>query len=324
MTRQILHAEVNIMKVITDVSKPYRIEAEKSGPHVLISAGVHGDEYEPMLAALDLMRRLPEILIAGSVTIVPLVNAGAFLAGNRTGKDGLDLARICPGTPDGTDSESAAACISDQIAKADYYIDLHTGGKSFDIFPLVGYMLHPSTEILERQQAMAKAFNLPVVWGTDSSPNGRTLSVARDADVPAIYLEFGGGSAVRRNIVNAYTRGCINILGMLGITRAGKDPKSKIKYWVEDHSRNAGYLQGKMPAPVEGIFVPAVKLGTVVKKDQLWGIITDPVQGDRREVLADTNGIVLFLRVAPFVRPGEALGGILPIMSPGKLIINGK
>jgi hypothetical protein len=30
------------------------------------------------------------------------------------------------------------------IRSADYYIDLHTGGTEFSIYPLAGYMLHPN------------------------------------------------------------------------------------------------------------------------------------------------------------------------------------
>ncbi len=306
------------------MSTSYRIDGKDPRPHVLVSAGVHGDEYEPMLAALDLIRLLPGIIVLGSVTIAPVVNTSAFLMGSRCGKDGLDLARICPGRPNGSDSEAAASQISNLIQKADYYIDLHTGGDLFDIFPLVGYMLHASAEILEKQQVMAEDFNLPVIWGTDNAPNGRTLSVARDAHVPAIYLEFGGGGTVRKEVVNAYVQGCINVFNRLGMMGAMDIPESKIKFWVDDYTANGGYLQGKMPAPVEGIFVPAVELGSVVRKDQLWGTITHPLYGEYREVGADIDGIVLFLRVAPFVRFGEALGGILPITNPGKLIINGK
>ena len=40
---------------------------------------------------------------------------------------------------------------------------------------------------------MARAFNLPLIWGTDASLEGRSLSVARDAAVPAIYAEYLGG-----------------------------------------------------------------------------------------------------------------------------------
>lgn len=326
------------------MSKPCHIEGQRPGPRVVISAGVHGDEYEPVLAALDLIRLLPGILVAGSVTIVPVVNTSAYLTGSRYGQDGLDLARICPGKADGSDSEIAAAQISSLIQWADYYIDLHTGGDLFEIFPLAGYMLHSSAAILERQQAMAKAFHLPVIWGTDKAPNGRTLSVARDALVPAIYIEFGGGGAVKKEIADACVRGCINVLASLGMTETAASSGSSeppgspgtpgspaspgaepdLPYWVEDYTPDGGYLQGKMPAPAEGIFVPAVELGAVVRKDQLWGTVIRPLENDRHEVRADKDGIVLFLRRAPFVRSGEALGGILPITDPGKLIIDGK
>ncbi len=58
---------------------------------------------------------------------------------------------------------------------------------------------------------MALAFNLPLVWGTDYRPNGRTLSVARDAKIPAIYLEFGGGTGFRTQVVDAYKAGFMRL-----------------------------------------------------------------------------------------------------------------
>ena len=52
------------------------------------------------------------------------------------------------------------------------------------VLPLVGYGLHGDESVLEGQRQMARAFNLPVVWGTDASLEGRSLSVARDANPP--------------------------------------------------------------------------------------------------------------------------------------------
>ncbi|WP_349317126.1 succinylglutamate desuccinylase/aspartoacylase family protein [Chitinophaga sp. MM2321] len=312
------------MKENIEMSKTYQITGKKSGPRVLISAGVHGDEYEPMLSVLELIKLLPATLQSGTVTLVPVVNTSAFRQGTRRGKDGLDLARICPGNPQGTESEIAAAAISQLIRQADYYIDLHTGGCLYDIFPLAGYMLHASPAVLEKQQAMAKAFNLPVIWGTDSTPDGRTLSVARDANVPAIYAEYGGSGVPQKKIVQAYTTGCIGVLKQLQMMGDAGTEEQATPYWVEDYTPDGGYLQGKMPAPVEGIFEPSVALGAEVKKGELWGTITHPTDNIQQQVYADTNGIVLFLRTAPFVKTGDALGGILPITKPGKLVINGK
>src|SRR5690606_15795215 len=111
----------------------------------------------------------------------------------RTGPDGLDLARSCPGKEQGSLTEQVAREISTLIESVDYLIDMHTGGRMYEIYPLSGYMLHPDTEVLASQRTMARAFGLPIQWGTSPYLDGRTLSVARDAGVPAIYTEYGGG-----------------------------------------------------------------------------------------------------------------------------------
>ena len=299
------------------------IKSELAGPAVLLCAGVHGDEYEPMLAAMALLDELPGRLVKGSVRIVTVVNESAYYSASRYGSDGLDLARICPGNAAGTSSEIAADRISQLIMEADYLIDMHTGGVMYDIAPLAGYMLHPSEVILEKQRQMAFAFNLPIVWGTDHTPDGRTLSVARDAGVPAIYLEYGGGTGIRPHVAQAYKEGVNNVLRTLGMIAepvVKQSPESL--FWVEDPRPDSGYLQGKMPSPGDGIFIAEVKVGDLVKKGQRWGKIVDPVSGDSVDVIADLAGLAFLQRVLVKVKKGDALGGILPIEKPGKVVIH--
>ena len=301
------------MKEYINMETVFTIHSGVEGPAVLITAGVHGDEYEPILTALKLKQLLHGLLISGSVTIVPMVNSSAVLSNSRYGPDGLDLARICPGNSAGTVSEQAAAVVSALILKADYFIDLHTGGRLFDIYPLAGYMLHPDPVVLLKQQKMARAFNLPVVWGTDSKPNGRTLSVARDSAVPAIYVEYGGGNAVKKNIVTAYINGVLNVLDSLNMLKEHTAAVNQVKYEIDDYTPNNGHLQAKMPATAEGIFIAEVILGQPVQKGKLWGTILDCTDGVHKEVFADEDGIVLFLRDAAYVKTGDSLGGILPV-----------
>jgi predicted deacylase len=295
----------------------YTIETKKAGPKVLLLAGVHGDEYEPILAALKLIDDLPAILKSGTVTIVPMVNESAYENGTRSGIDGLDLARVCPGRPDGTDTEKAASRISGIIRKSDYLIDMHTGGLAYDIYPLVGYMLHPSPEILKQQQEMAIAFKLPLVWGTDYRPNGRTLSIARDANIPAIYLEYGGGTGIRENVVSEYSGGFLNVLKYLKMIDGTVDNTGADLLWVEDHRPDSGHLQQKMPSPVEGIFISAVRIGDQVKKGQLFGRVIDAGSNKSFNVYTDQNGLVFLLRTLVKVKKGDALGGVMPA-GPGK------
>lgn len=312
------------MKESIDRIKSFRIGSKRSGPHVLLAAGVHGDEYEPMVTAQELINELPQILIAGSVTIVPVVNVTAYRRSNRYGEDNLDLARICPGKPDGSASEKNAFEISELIKESDYLVDMHTGGLAHYIFPMAGYMLHSSPEILDKQRELALCCNLPVIWGTDRYPNGRTLSVARDANIPAIYLEYGGGSGIRKEVVKTYKKGFINVLKYLKMT-AGEAHLSapEERFWVEDARPDSGYFQGKMPAPSDGIFVGEKKPGDLIKNGELFGRIIDPFTGNSTTILSDMEGMVLSVRISVHVTKGDALGSILPIVAPGKIIING-
>lgn len=294
------------------------IKGKKPGPHIVLLAGVHGDEYEPMAACRKIYRELRNSLEKGKISIVPNVNPTAYQAGTRFGSDGLDLARICPGREDGTPSEQAAHAVSRLIRKADMLVDMHTGGLLYDIFPLAGYMLSEDAGILEIQRKMARSFLLPLVWGTDPLPNGRTLSVARDERIPAIYLEYGGGSGFRRRVVKTYVKGFLNLLKQFDMIH-GKPEVLEEFYWVEDARPDSGYLQGKMPSPADGICMPRVKTGEQIRKGDEWATILDPATGDKVRLYADIDGLVFLQRTIAKVQKGDALGGILPITGPGKV-----
>ncbi len=308
------------MQLSFDIYNPFIADSGVAGPAVLITAGVHGDEYEPMIAAFALTEKLHEQVVKGKVIVVPLTNPSAYRACSRFGTDGLDLARICPGKAKGTESERAAFEVSRLIKQADYYIDLHTGGRALNIYPLCGYMLHSSEDVLHKQQWMAAAFGLPVVWGTDSALNGRTLSVARDANIPAIYVEYGGGEPFNSNITEAYIAGCLNIIAGLQITDA-EFKKNDPVYWVEDTTPGKGHLQSKMPAPADGIFIPGVKPGDLVMKGYEWGRVVD-LSGKREAiVVTEEEGMVLFQRSVSFVHKNDSLGTVLPVSKSGKIQI---
>ena len=49
----------------------------------------------------------------GLLTLVPIVNEAAYLRGSRTAEDELDLARVCPGDPNGSITERTAHALSE-------------------------------------------------------------------------------------------------------------------------------------------------------------------------------------------------------------------
>src|SRR5205823_9822834 len=141
----------------------------------------------------------------------------------------------------GSITERTAHALSELIRAADYYIDLHTGGATLSVWPMAGYMLHSNSSVLAQQRAMARAFNLPVVWGTDPQLEGRSLSVARDAGIPAIYVEYLGGGPHCSAGVTALVEGCLNVMAWLGmIYRAAAT--SKVQFLAEDPRPGSGHM----------------------------------------------------------------------------------
>lgn len=287
------------------------IIGDQPGPHVLITGGVHGDEFEPMAAIRRLIQELKPAELSGQVTLVPVVNEPAFRRGQRTAEDGLDLARTCPGRPDGSVTETIAFELSELIRTADYFIDLHTGGTRLQVLPLSGYILHPDPAVLDAQRRMARAFGLDVIWGTDPHLNGRSLSVARDARVPAIYTEYLGGGGCSIEGVAAYVRGCRNVLIEFGCLAGRPEHSQRTPLIVEDSRPGAGHMQVNHPAPNEGFFKPKVHLGETVRAGSTLGVVYDVLGEHPEVVLATKSGIVLVLHTFSRVDKGESLGVIL-------------
>lgn len=290
------------------------------GPHLLITAGVHGDEYEPMEACRKIHKTLNRFQnkLKGKITLVPVVNKPAFEMNSRTGKDELDLARTCPGNKKGTETEQIAYAVSQLIKTADYYIDLHNGGKLHNIYPFVGYMLHPNKAVLEQQRQLATSFLLPIIWGTDSKMEGRTLSVARDENIPAIYTEIGGAGIYDDLMMTLTYEGCMNVIKHLGMIPENQNKKEP-KYHLEDFRENSGHLQKLLPAPCDGFYIPIVTFGQRVKTGDLIGYIQDNVGENTVEVKANQDGVIFILRNPPSVKKGDGLGAILPVNENNKM-----
>lgn len=286
--------------------------ADDQGPRLLVTGGVHGDEFEPILAIRRLIRLFTgdDPLVTGSVTFVPVVNENAFFRGHRCAEDGLDLARTCPGRKDGSITEQTAAALSDLIRSSSHYIDLHTGGTEFSVHPLAGYSLVADPAVLETQRRMARAFNLPVIWGTSANLEGRSLSVARDAGVPAIYCEYLGSATVSDAGIEAYFEGVLNVMTELGMVHRTR-PENRVEEVVEDMRPGSGHMQVCHPAPMDGCFEPAVALGDRIEKGRPLGHVLDFGGEVSLPVPADADGRVIGLRTFPRVKKGEMTGVIM-------------
>jgi predicted deacylase len=286
------------------------IVGRRSGPRLLIVAGVHGDEWEPMAALQQLQREIGADDLGGWLTLIPVVNEAAYRLGQRVGEDGIDLARVCPGRPDGSATERIAFELAELMRDADYFIDLHTGGVKLRLWPLTGYLLHHDPQVLEQQRRMARAFNLPFMWGTDPICAGRTLSVARDLSVPAIYAEYLGSVPFSNACVSAYLEGCRNVMIELKMLE-GSHPPNNVAFMAEDPRPGAGHLQVCHPAPADGMFWPVVELGDEISAGTPIGRFIADSENRPVPIVAEQSGRIVALRSVARVVARDGLGVVV-------------
>ena len=288
------------------------IQGTSDGPHLLITAGIHGDEFEGIFAIYRLIRQIDTADLSGTLTLIPIVNQSAVDQHSRCGEDGKDLARTFPGDLNGSPTEQIAAILNDIISKADLYIDLHTGGSCMDVYPLSGYGLVKNTATLETQRRMARAMNLPLIWGSTAELDGRSMSAARDADVPAIYAEYRGRGICDPTGVEAYVNGCLSVMAEFNmLEKTAQTPQSQTPVIVEDPRPNSGHMQICNPSPIKGLFEPSRKLGESLEPGDILGVVIDPLSGENREILSDQSGAIIVIRSYPQVDEGDALAVIL-------------
>ncbi len=267
------------------------------GPVLVASAGVHGDEYEGMRAILETVAALEPADLRGDLIAVPVVNVAAFRGRmRRSPLDGADLARVFPGRPDGSPSELLAWHFDRFVlARADFYVDLHSGGITWEMPLLAGYDASD-----DRARAAALAFGAPVVWAHPEIPPGRTVSAARARGIPWIYAEARGGGRIHPQDLAVYRRGLVNLMRHLGML-AGPPEASP----PEVELYGGGDTDASLCSGAEGLLVAEVGLLEQVEAGQRLGRLVDLLGRTIEEYRTLRSGRVVLIHACPQVRAGE-------------------
>ena len=282
------------------------VTGSREGPVLVVTSGVHGDEYEGVEAIPEVFHQTDPDALTGTLFMVPVCNVPAFETITRSSPiDGLNLARVFPGDAYGSITPRIAHVIATQILpEADFYIDLHSGGMMYDIPTLAGYV-HNESDLGEKSLAGARAFGAPVLWGHPSLSPGRTLSSAVEHGVPCIYTEAAGGGLARPKDVACFRDGVLNVMKWLGMLEGEPRPAT-----VTHHLLGEGNIDQAIQASVAGYYKPEVALLDEVQKDQQLGTIRDLFGEVVAELHADTDGVIIMLRRLHRVRVGDGLAHI--------------
>ncbi len=258
-----------------------------SGPTVLLSGGVHGDEFEGPAALMRLAQSLSPDDINGRLIILPALNAAAVAESSRVSPlDGLNLNRAFPGDPDGGPTAMLAHFVeSVLLPECDAAIDLHSGGKASVFATCTLAQLDGDNG--DANRALAGAFGAPWLWVSGAGNDNRSLNAAAARQgVSMIAAELGGGGGcdpAMTEFAEAAVLRCLNHLGVTDLpTAAGEVPQ-------------ALRPQENLVAPARGLFDRRFAAGDAVEAGQLAGQLhfCDEPARESMAVYFETAGRVL-------------------------------
>jgi predicted deacylase len=285
------------------VSVPIAVgKGTQPGPTVFVSASVHGDEYEGIVAIQDYFRELDTESLKGNFIGLPIANPFAFGAQSRESAlhtDGLNLARQFPGDVNGSPTQRLAATLFGLVRRLlgsnDLFVDFHSGGTRYEYLTMVGY--HPTGDQSEAQsRKMARSFGVPQLWEIPPSPNSTATfngAIAR-AGIPAIGTEVRGRGGLLACDVAPLTEGLNRMLVAMQMVGGEID--------AQEH---APTVTKPVNCAATGIFKATAEMGEVVREGMALAQIVDP-RGDVLETItAPVKGSVWAMRRFGSIRAGE-------------------
>lgn len=300
------------------VRLPVFVFTNGTGPTLLLTGAIHGDEWEGPIALARLAGSFDPSAISGRLIVMPFVNVLALAAGRRRGPgDDLDLNRCFPGQEAGSITERIAHALSSLVLPcADVVIDLHTGGTNSVWIPCA--MMHPlaDTALHARTLELVAAMRVPagVVIDESDKPGMFDTHVER-LGKPFVCCEFGGGmvSPETVSVADAGIRNAMRHLGMLG----GRAEVPRWRGRSETRLLEIPDLGYAMEARTQGIYEPLLEVGDSVDQDQEVGRIFALDAPDRapEPVLAPATGILFHRRAFARVEAGHRVGMVArPLM----------
>jgi uncharacterized protein len=264
----------------------------EDGPTLLVDAALHGEENIGTVAIGQLLRTIDPKDIKGTLIAVPVVNTGGFEFGQREVPwDGKDLNRQGEGDPNGSTAQRLAHMyLNEVVYKADYWIDIHSGGP--DAF--VWYTIYEDTpdlgrEVVEKSKDLALAYGLSDAF-CRTPWHGTLHEISVRRGIPTISPEMGGGADFMhngQNMVDVGMQGIVNIMIMLGMINGKiKTEGPTVKIWDAKHEITSGAHHG--------IFMRNKQWGESMKKGEVYGWMFHPYTGEKlSDVLAPDDGVIL-------------------------------
>jgi N-alpha-acetyl-L-2,4-diaminobutyrate deacetylase len=302
---------------------PITVVGNGSGPSVLLTGGVHGDEYEGPIALSRFAREIDPAAIHGRLIILPALNLPAIEAGRRLSPiDGLNLNRVFPGQREGSITPAIAHLVTTVLFPlVDAVVDLHSGGTSLLYLPLAA--THVLEDAQRRRRAMEAliAFGAPIALiGTDLDSSGLLDYTAEQHGKIVVSTELGGGGGVSPRAVAVGEQGIRNVLRHFGVLQDGTpapDPRNRSRTRIVE----TPHVDSFAMAPTAGVYESLVECGEEVRSGATLGLVHrlgengfDPVP-----VRAERSGLLICRRAQGRAARGDCVAIIAEDVSAARL-----
>jgi len=284
----------------------------RPGPVLALTAGVHGFEYVPILAAQRLRERVDPEALAGTVILVRLAHVAAFeqRVPFVNPFDRKNLNRVFPGRPNGTQAERIAWTLTTEvIRRADLHVELHGGDGAEWLEAFAGAYGGPraaSQYAMSRRMALAFGFRNVVKYSMRTQAEvdqGRSLNRQAVADgKPTVLVEIGENGRRDEPWVSTLVDGLGNLLRELRMVPGAARPARPDTRWFDD---TVG-----VSARTTGLFTPVATEGRLVKAGESIGTIHDYAGRLIETVVSPIDGYLLYGITGPPVVDGDSVATI--------------
>ena len=278
------------------------------GPTALVLGGVHGDEPEGQVAALNLARDLLPEQVNGRVTVIPCVSIDASRAYTRLWPSGANLNRSFPGSATGRADEQLAHFLSSALfPRVDLVVDMHSGGRTGLCLPWAE--MHWVDDAAQRALMIDGMLHWNTDWCCvyiDIAGTGLLVGEAERQGKIVVSTELGGGGHVTAAIHRLAASGLRNVLRRFGVIDGKAVTRAELGL-SESVLLMATELDNYVLAPESGLFETLVDLGQRVSVDEPVGRIHFLERPDREpeEILSRTDGIVCVVRAIATTEQGD-------------------
>ncbi len=280
---------------------------------VSIVSGIQGNQLNGIYLCSRLIRFLNSVqsgnesgyYLKGAIKIIPTINSPAIFEGKSLWSfHDLDMNLAFPGNEQGEVTEQIAASVCRHTKDTQFGIILQSADLNYNDAPHLT-CLNPDGLTKD----FTRSLGVQNVREPKDSPAFKLSLHSHwiDEMITSVVLSAGKANHLDITLCEAMLPGLINSL--LWVGALGNDNKKLIKYQVKFTKQNKERF---ISSHAGGFFLPAVTLGSDIKKGQKIGDIFDIHSNATLEpVLAHSSGYLVTLRNHPMIYQKEVLAVLL-------------